>query len=207
MLIRYVKRSKPEEDSLVLTPLTQFNVLTLYFAFITSHLYQAQTHVISFILHIDSSEDSEPWPIFIEDFKGRTHEVILKRGDILFYESSKCFHGRSRKFVGSWYSSIFVHFYPKYGWKQIDHKLEANYAVPPAWKEPPKSHEHNKLVMAGTSMKHPDCADEWCLTKDSIKWSGPGKHGKYIDPNFVEHDLNIENTPSYKAMHNKRDEL
>jgi len=59
-------------------------------------------HIISFILHIDSSEDAEPWPIFIEDFQGRTHEVILTPGDILFYESSKCFHGRPRPLSGSW---------------------------------------------------------------------------------------------------------
>lgn len=30
------------------------------------HVDRAQTHVISFILHIDHSEDAEPWPIFIE---------------------------------------------------------------------------------------------------------------------------------------------
>jgi hypothetical protein len=35
---------------------------------LTMHVDKMQTHVISFILHIDSSEDAEPWPIFIEDF-------------------------------------------------------------------------------------------------------------------------------------------
>jgi hypothetical protein len=30
------------------------------------HVDKMQTHIISFILHIDSSEDAEPWPIFIE---------------------------------------------------------------------------------------------------------------------------------------------
>lgn len=34
------------------------------------HIDKSQTHVVSFILHIDSSEDSEPWPILIEDFNG-----------------------------------------------------------------------------------------------------------------------------------------
>ncbi len=68
------------------------------------HVDKPKTHVISFILHIDSSEDSEPWPILIEDLQGNTHEVILTSGDILFYESSKCFHGRPRKFHGTWYS-------------------------------------------------------------------------------------------------------
>jgi hypothetical protein len=27
---------------------------------------KSQTHVVSFILHIDKSEDAEDWPIFIE---------------------------------------------------------------------------------------------------------------------------------------------
>ena len=78
------------------------------------HVDKSQTHVVSFILHIDSSEDAEPWPIVIEDFHGNTHEVILTSGDLLFYESSKCFHGRPHRFKGSWYSSVFVHYYPKY---------------------------------------------------------------------------------------------
>lgn len=34
------------------------------------HIDKAQTHIVSFILHIDSSEDAEPWPIAIEDFQG-----------------------------------------------------------------------------------------------------------------------------------------
>jgi prolyl 4-hydroxylase len=80
---------------------------------LTMHLDKMQTHIVSFILHIDSSEDAEPWPIFIEDLHGRTHEVILTPGDILFYESSKLFHGRPRRLNGSWYSSIFVHYYPR----------------------------------------------------------------------------------------------
>jgi hypothetical protein len=34
------------------------------------HVDRPETHVISFILHIDSSEDAEPWPILIEDYDG-----------------------------------------------------------------------------------------------------------------------------------------
>jgi len=30
------------------------------------HTDKVQTHIVSFILHIDSSDDAEPWPIFIE---------------------------------------------------------------------------------------------------------------------------------------------
>jgi hypothetical protein len=149
------------------------------------HVDKAQTHIISFILHIDSSEDAEPWPIFIEDFHGRTHEVILTPGDMLFYESSKCFHGRPRRLNGSWYSSIFVHYYPEGDWFDRDHKLEAHYAVPPEWKNPaPAIKKHKRLQMVGTSLKEPDCPDDWCHAANSVRWSGPGEGGVWIAPNF-----------------------
>ena len=41
------------------------------------HVDKPRTHVISCILHIDSSEDAEPWPILIEDYHGNTNEVVL----------------------------------------------------------------------------------------------------------------------------------
>ena len=154
------------------------------------HVDKMQTHIISFILHIDSSDDAEPWPIFIEDFAGRTHEVILTPGDILFYESSKCFHGRPRVLNGSWYSSIFVHFYPKHGWYETNHLLESHYAVPPEWAREPEGKETvNRLEMVGTSMKEPDCVDDWCRTQNSVKWSGPGEEGYWIDPFFQKHEF------------------
>lgn len=39
------------------------------------HVDKAETHVISFILHIDSSDDAEPWPILIEDLQGSKLEA------------------------------------------------------------------------------------------------------------------------------------
>jgi len=74
------------------------------------HLDKPETHIISFILHIASSDDAEPWPLVIEDYHGNTHEVVLTSGDLLFYESSKLLHGRPHTFQGSWYTSIFAHF-------------------------------------------------------------------------------------------------
>lgn len=154
------------------------------------HVDKMQTHIISFILHIDSSDDAEPWPIFIEDFSGRTHEVILTPGDILFYESSKCFHGRPRVFNGTWYSSLFVHYYPKSGWYEQNHKLEAHYAVPPSWADdPPAERKEEQLVMLGTSMKEPLCPDTWCRTRKAVRWSGPGDEGYWIDPFFRKHEF------------------
>lgn len=153
------------------------------------HVDKANTHVISCILHIDHSEDSEPWPIIIEDFQGNTNEVILEAGDMLFYESSKCFHGRPHTFKGSWYSSIFVHYYPKYNWDKEHRTLEAHYAVPPHWHEeptPPYDDDLEQLVMVGTSMKEPECENLWCGLKDSVKWYGPAIEGEVITTGWTK---------------------
>ena len=75
------------------------------------HVDKSRTHVISCILHVDHSEDSEPWPILIEDFQGNTNEVVLESGDLMFYESSKCIHGRPHKFNGSWCTYVMVAIY------------------------------------------------------------------------------------------------
>ena len=132
------------------------------------HIDKMQTHIISCILHVDHSEDSEPWPLFIEDFQGNTNEVILESGDMLFYESSKCIHGRPRPFRGSWYSSIFVHYYPQRWDPKRD--LEVHYAIPPNWMDvKPEKPGLEKLVMAGTSMYEPECPDRWCGTKNTSK--------------------------------------
>lgn len=150
------------------------------------HIDKSQTHVISFILHIDSSEDAEPWPILIEDFHGYTHEIVLTSGDILFYESSKCFHGRPKRFNGSWYSSVFVHYYPKYGWEEQDHALERHYTVPPNWAMDYHNLYEIPLKMTGTGLSEPTCPHEWCNTEQTIRWSGPGKEGYWIAPNGDE---------------------
>lgn len=151
------------------------------------HTDRSQTHVISFILHIDSSEDAEPWPIMIEDFFGNTHEVILTPGDVLFYESSKCNHGRPYRFKGSWYTSVFVHYYPRHGWKEVDHDLEGHYAIPEHWDEVPQDEpRHQRMVCEGMSFREPDCPHDWCGTQHSIKWSGPGEDGYLIHPNMVK---------------------
>jgi hypothetical protein len=187
------------------------------------HVDKPETHIVSLILHIDSSEDAEPWPIFIEDFLGNTHEVTLASGDVLFYESSKCFHGRPRPLKGTWYSSIFVHYYPV-GWNEVSRKLETHYRVPPLWKEDPttvpppetpttsapaaaapaSNKNHDRLKMAGTSMLHPDCPDQWCLTRDAIQWGGPGEDGYWISPDFKKHPLVLD---SASSRHGQGEEL
>ena len=68
------------------------------------HVDQSSTHIVSAILHVDHDRNSKPWPLIIEDYKGNINEVILEKGDVVLYESSKCFHGRPRRFEGEWYT-------------------------------------------------------------------------------------------------------
>lgn len=143
------------------------------------HVDKSKTHIISCILHVDHSEDSEDWPIVIEDFQGNVNEVVLESGDMLFYESSKCVHGRPKRFQGSWYSSIFVHYYPV-GWDTKNRDLEVHYAVPPDWSDNYESEGLEDLVMVGTSFKEPGCEHVWCSLKDSVKWKGPAIEGELI---------------------------
>lgn len=150
------------------------------------HLDKTNTHVVSFILHVDSSDDAEPWPIVIEDYHGNTHEVVLTSGDMLLYESSKCLHGRPRRFKGSWYSSVFVHYYPKFGWNDVDHALERHYAVPPHWNDAPTTQYEIPLRLVGTGMTEPSCPHDWCSLKYSQQWSGPGKEGILMNPDGSE---------------------
>jgi ShK domain-like len=117
--------------------------------------------------------------IFCKD----THEVILTSGDILFYESSKCFHGRPRPFNGTWYSSVFVHYYPTKGYKENYNANDRLFAIPPQhWKENPTTHYEIPLQMHGTTMEEPWCPNNWCNTLTSKKWSGPGEEGYVVDP-------------------------
>jgi len=146
------------------------------------HVDRSETHVISFILHIASSDDAEPWPLVIEELHGNTHEVILTSGDLVFYESSKVFHGRPHTFKGSWYTSIFVHFYPV-GHKEVYDDYDKLYALPPNWDAQPEHHDQVPLEIYGTTFQEPTCPNGWCRTQDSIKWAGPAEHGYLKVPN------------------------
>lgn len=101
------------------------------------HHDKVHTHVISSIVHIGHHYDSpaEPWPIEIEDHFGNLHAVNLEPGDMLFYESAKCLHGRMKTFKGRYYASIFVHYQPvdKNIWDFDVEKIIAS--IPPHWRK------------------------------------------------------------------------
>lgn len=155
------------------------------------HTDRAQTHVISCIYHIASSDDSEPWPIVIEDYSGNTQMAHLEPGDMLLYESSKNFHGRPTKFDGSWYTSLFVHFFPRGEWNRKDHDVEAHYAIPPNWDEVVPDKKNPKLELIGTSLLEPSCPDNWCSLKNAKKVYGPGEYGTVLTTGGKRYSLNL----------------
>ena len=101
------------------------------------HYDKVHSHVISSIVHIahEYDDEDEPWPIQIEDHNGKLHSVNLEPGQMLFYESSKCLHGRMKVFKGKYYGSIFLHYAPvdKSIWDYSVDDVIAS--VPPHWKD------------------------------------------------------------------------
>ena len=102
-----------------------------------------------------SSDDFSYTILFSFLFLTVTHEVTLTSGDILFYESSKCFHGRPRPFNGTWYSSVFVHYYPTHGYKETFDEMGKVNRIPPHWADEPTSQYEIPLRMHGTTMEEP----------------------------------------------------
>lgn len=161
---------------------------------LSMHVDKSETHIISAILHVDHDygENGDPWPIVIEDFSGMTNEVFLESGDMLLYESSKCLHGRPRNFTGNWYSSLFIHYYPK-DWDGEKKAYENHVRIPPSWSQYiPLRQGMDQLIMSETSFKEPGCEYQWCALADSVKWWGPAEAvGKVLSGSGITRSLDI----------------
>jgi len=164
------------------------------------HLDKVSTHIISSILHVGHDKDMESWPIVIEDFQGNTNEVHLEPGDMLFYESSKCLHGRPRKMKGGWYASVFTHYYPV-DWDYNKVKMDQHYRVPPSWDEYKARVAGGVEYLRGidASFLEPGCEHEWCALKNAVQWYGPApEYGKVISAGGAVTEL--ENIPSEESF-------
>lgn len=175
------------------------------------HVDKKDTHVISSILHIDHGVNDEPWPLVIEDFHGNTNEVFLESGDMLFYESSKCRHGRPKKFNGEYYSSLFSHYYPKTDWDTDAQNLDIHYRIPEKdiWVKSGEGKENDnidEMSLISLCMKEPNCEHEWCRLNDTLKWYGPGPgYGKVLSGGGVISTL--ASIPSEESFEIYKDEL
>jgi hypothetical protein len=169
------------------------------------HLDNRITHVISAIFHI-GHDTVKPWPLVIEDFTGTTNEVHLNPGDMLLYESSKCWHGRPRRMEGTWYTSLFVHFRPVHAPTSPDLTFSEyiqdvdwtiHHRVPPHW---PSRYETKAnvniqtLVTPETFAYEPDCDDGWCELKEALVMGGPAPndYGKVLTGNGELEDLDLD---------------
>eukprot|EP00656_Telonema_subtile_P015580 TRINITY_DN1818_c0_g1_i4.p1 TRINITY_DN1818_c0_g1~~TRINITY_DN1818_c0_g1_i4.p1 ORF type:complete len:216 (-),score=29.60 TRINITY_DN1818_c0_g1_i4:218-865(-) len=137
---------------------------------LTMHTDHTRTHVISSIMHVDRDLD-EPWPIVIEGFDGKTYEVDLQPGEMLFYESAKCNHGRPRPMVGREYTSLFVHYRPRKWDHSVQKAIKAieqagtdGTPAPGGWGNRIKPNDGSvpTLRMTGTGMYEPKCKHQWC---------------------------------------------
>jgi hypothetical protein len=88
-------------------------------AMLIDHRDTTATHIVSAILQVDQVAE-EGWPLYIEDHQrsGGTkttteyNEVYLQPGYMVLYEGARYFHGRPRRFNGTRFANIFVHFRP-----------------------------------------------------------------------------------------------
>ena len=80
-----------------------------------AHVDQTRTHVISAIINVDQ-EVEEDWPLYIQDNRGGEHEVILRPGEMIWYESARLVHGRQRPLRGRYYDNLFIHYKPRGLW-------------------------------------------------------------------------------------------
>mmetsp|Transcript_32418 Transcript_32418/g.82278 ORF Transcript_32418/g.82278 Transcript_32418/m.82278 type:complete len:185 (-) Transcript_32418:282-836(-) len=134
------------------------------------HIDRLESHILSSILHI--GHEGADWPLVIEDFQGITHELFLEPGDMLFYESSKIMHRRPRRFEGSWYSSMFLHYQPV-GWDLATIAMDTTYRIPPDWDVTKPEEGLDELYTEIGRFFEPGCVDLWCGLKHAEQWRGP----------------------------------
>jgi prolyl 4-hydroxylase len=79
------------------------------------HVDTATTHAVSAIINVEQDID-EDWPLLILDHELNEHNVSMKAGDMVVYESAKALHGRPTAMRGRHYDNVFVHFQPLNGW-------------------------------------------------------------------------------------------
>jgi len=77
-----------------------------------THVDREATHAASLIINVAQGDIREPWPVEIYDHANRLHEVIMEEGDIVYYESAKCLHGRMKPLRGAFYVNLFAHYRP-----------------------------------------------------------------------------------------------
>jgi hypothetical protein len=77
------------------------------------HYDHLATHHVSSIIIVDKdlgSNNNEDWHFDIKGNDGKWRKVYANIGEMVFYESAKCLHGRLFKFKGNSFKNFFVHY-------------------------------------------------------------------------------------------------
>ena len=74
-----------------------------------SHIDTLPDHLIGVILQVDQKVDQD-WPLTLLNHQNEYQEIILKPGQMVFYEGAAIPHGRPYSLNGDYYDNMFVHF-------------------------------------------------------------------------------------------------
>lgn len=79
-----------------------------------THVDRVTTHAASVIINVAQGNVTKPWTVEVYDHADRLHEVVMQPGDIVYYESAKCLHGRNTPLhgEGAYYVNMFSHYRP-----------------------------------------------------------------------------------------------
>lgn len=80
---------------------------------LANHYDKKNTHVISAIIHLEDTTE-KPWPLYIEDHNFKPYQITMEYGDVIFYESTTCLHGRPTPFEGDSHRNMYIHFKPEH---------------------------------------------------------------------------------------------
>lgn len=74
------------------------------------HVDRLPTHHISVIIMCEKDLGGAPdWSLDFVDHDGKTNKIYMDGGDMLYYESCKCSHGRPEPFQGNFYRNFYLH--------------------------------------------------------------------------------------------------
>jgi len=76
------------------------------------HVDREKTHALSMIINVDQLNLREEWAVEINNHNDETHNVVMGPGEVVYYESAACLHGRMRPLMGDGYVNLFVHYRP-----------------------------------------------------------------------------------------------
>ena len=77
-----------------------------------THVDREATHAASLIINVAQGSMRDPWAVEIYDHADRLHEINMNEGDIVYYESARCLHGRMKPLAGEFYVNLFAHYRP-----------------------------------------------------------------------------------------------